>query len=232
MTFFKNLVSSDNWLDILLLVIFVIWCVIRIILAIIEFKSSHDVKTLKSNLKEICDDMSKFRLPDYQEDKNFDKSVQRQKFSKYSPEYVYNEDTEELKATGGKIDNQAIIDSYIDTCFEKVLEKFLPDLIDKAQPDSDGVYGDSTQVKQDLADFASMLDIAEDYRDKYNLSDDLNAIQVFEAVKKLSDEQTAYVKGVADKNVKKGSNIDVNALKNAFKAVMNEDKGDIDNEKA
>lgn len=232
MSFLKNLVSSDNWLDIFLLVIFVIWCVIRLILAIIEFKSSRDVKTLKSNLKEICDDMGKFRLPDYQEDIKFDKSTQRQKFSKYSPEYVYNEDTEELKATGGKIDNQAIIDSYIDTCFEKVLEKFLPDLIDKAQPDSDGVYGDSTQVKQDLADFASMLDVAEDYREKYNLSDELNAIQIFDAVKKLSDEQTAYVKGVSDKIVKKGSNIDVNALKNAFKAVLNEDKGDSDNEKA
>ena len=232
MTFLKNLVSSDNWFDIFLLVIFAIWCVVRFILAIIEFKSSHDVKTLKSNLKEICDDMGKFRLPDYQEDKKFDKSTQQQKFSKYSPEYVYNEDTEELKATGSKIDNQAIIDSYLDTCFEKVLEKFLPDLIAKAQPDSDGVYGDFTQVKQDLADFASMLDVAEDYRVKYNLSDDLNAIQVFEAVRKLSDEQTAYVKGVSDKNVKKGSNINLNALKNAFKAVLNEDKGDNENEKA
>lgn len=232
MTFFKNLVSSDNWLDILMLVIFVIWCVVRLILAIIEFKSSHDVKTLKSNLKEFCYDMGKFRLPDYQEDKHFDKSVQRQKFSKYSPEYVYNEDTEELKATGGKIDNQAIIDSYLDTCFEKVLEKFLPELIDKSNPDIDGVYGDSTQIKQDLADFASMLEVAEEYRDKYNLSPDLDAIQVFNAVQKLSDEQTAYVKGVSDKNVKKGSNIDVNTLKNAFKAVLNEDKGDNDNEKA
>jgi len=234
MTFFQNLFSSDNWLDIFLLVVFVIWCVVRIILAIVEFKSSHDVKTLNFNLKEICKDMSKFRLPDYQEDKKFDKSTQRQKFSKYSPEYVYNEDTEELKATGGKIDNQAVIESYLDTCFEKVLEKFLPELINKAQPDSDGVYGDSTQIKQDLADFASMLDVAEDYRDKYKLSDDLNAIEVFEAVKKLSDEQTAYVKGVSDKNVKKGSNVDVNALKNVFKAVLKEesDKGVIENEKA
>lgn len=232
MTFFKNLVSSDNWLDIFLLVIFVIWCVVRIILAIIEFKSSHDVKTLKSNFKEIYDDMSKFRLPDYQEDKKFDKSVHRQKFSKYSPEYVYNEDTEELKATGGKIDDQAVIDSYLDTCFEKVLEKFLPELIEKAQPDTDGVYGDSTQIKQDLADFASMLEVAEEYREKYNLSADLDAIQVFNAVQKLSDEQSAYIKGVSDKNVKKDSNIDVNTLKNAFKAVLNEDKGDKENEKA
>ena len=232
MTFFKNLVSSDNWLDIFLLVIFVIWCVVRIILAIIEFKCSHDVKTLKSNFKEIYNDMSKFRLPDYQEDKKFDKSVHRQKFSKYSPEYVYNEDTEELKATGGKIDDQAIIDSYLDTCFEKVLEKFLPELIEKAQPDTDGVYGDSTQIKQDLADFASMLEVAEEYREKYNLSADLDAIQVFNAVQKLSDEQTAYIKGVSDKNVKKGSTIDVNTLKNAFKAVLNEDKGDKENEKA
>lgn len=232
MTFFKNLVSSDNWLDIFLLVIFVIWCVVRIILAIIEFKSSHDVKTLKSNFKEIYDDMSKFRLPDYQEAKNFDKSVLRQKFSKFSPEYVFNEDTEELKATGGKIDDQAIIDSYLDTCFEKVLEKFLPELIEKAQPDSDGVYGDSTQIKQDLADFASMLEVAEEYREKYNLSADLDAIQVFNAVQKLSDEQSAYIKGFSDKNVKIGSNIDVNTLKNAFKAVLNEDKGDKENGKA
>lgn len=232
MIFFKNLVSYDNWLDIFLLVIFVIWCVVRIFLAFIEFKSSHDVKTLKSNFKEIYDIMSKFRLPDYQEDKKFDKSVHRQKFSKYSPEYVYNEDTEELKATGGKIDDQAIIDSHLDTCFEKVLEKFLPELIEKAQPDIDGVYGDSTQIKQDLADFASMLEVAEEYREKYNLSADLDAIQVFNAVQKLSDEQSAYIKGVTDNNVKKGSNIDVNALKDAFKAFLDEDKGDKVNEKA
>lgn len=223
MTFLKYLYSSDNWLDIFLLVIFVIWCVIRIILAIIEFKSSRDVKTLKNNFKEIVNDMAKFRLPDYQESKSFDKSTQKQKFTQYSPEFIYNEDTGELKATGGKIDDQAIIDSYLDTCFEKVLEKFLPDLLNTPQPVNEGVYGDATQVKQDLADFAAMLDVAEDYRDKYHLSDDLNAIQVFEAVQKLSDEHKSYVKGVTDKNINKTGNIDKETLKTAFKAKVKED---------
>lgn len=214
--FVEQLLSGD-----ILAILAIIWICLRLVLGIFEFISSKNTTSLKKTIKGVEEAMKfKYRTESYQSENDYDKSAEKQHFNQYTDEYIFNEDSEELTATGGKIDNQAIIDSYIETCFEKVLDKFLPDGFGSTvQVPTKAVYGDFSETKKDLADYASMLEVAEDYRDRYGLSDDLNALQVFEAVKAMSEKQTAYVNGKTEQKAQdlKVTQDFVEQLKKSFK---------------
>lgn len=166
-----------------------IYAIARAVLGVFEIIATKNTWQIKKNQKE--DTSVKTRLPDYQEAKGYKKP--KTVFSQYIPEYKYNEKTGELKETGGKIDVQAMIQSYVDTCLSAVLDKFLPgnDLTAVGQND---VYGEVKHTE--LNDLADMYEQAEVYREKYGLSDELSAVEVFKAVDDMSQKQNAYVKGL------------------------------------
>lgn len=128
--FFEQLNSADIGAILLL-----IWCGIRLILAVFEFVATRNTSKLKKEIAELAVDLKsvkpseekkvvtvlqvKNKLP------NDVQAVKAQKFSRYMPEYKLDEKTNELVATGGVIDIQEQVQSYVDTCLEKALDKYL-----------------------------------------------------------------------------------------------------------
>ena len=80
-------------------------------------------------------------------------------------------------------DIQAYIDSYIDCALDKILERFLP-----ITPPTDAQFIELEQMQTDLAQAGELFDLAEEYRDKFNLDDSLSVSQIFEYVQQESDK--------------------------------------------
>lgn len=106
-----------------------------------------------------------------------------QKFSETIPDYTLNTRTNELERLPVDKDIQAYIDSYIDCALDKILDRFLP-----ITPPTDAQYVELEQMQTDLAQAGELFDLAEDYREKFNLDDSLSVSQIFEYVQQESDK--------------------------------------------
>lgn len=92
-------------------------------------------------------------------------------------QYRYNAEKNILEELPTKIDIQAQIDSHIETCLEKVLERFLP------IADPTAVEVATTQKKlSKLDEMLALTEKANEYRQAFKLSDDLSIQEVFNAV--------------------------------------------------
>lgn len=164
--------------------------------AIIQFFRTGNLKKLREDLLKVVEEM-KFRLPDYQSDKKFDSKTVSQDFtgSNLKKDYVLDERSGELLEKPEKIDLQQVINSCVESSFERVLEKYLPDCV---QENTEPI--DYTNTMSDLENLSQVLDIAEEYRDKYGLSDDMSVTDIYSYISNLaSDLQKGIKKAVEPK---------------------------------
>lgn len=106
-----------------------------------------------------------------------------QEFDRYKPVYRLNKATGELEMTDERIDIQELIDSCRDICLQSCLERFMPqeDATDEIQDNYD-------EYLDDLDGFTEYLDKAEMYREKFNLSDELSAEEIFDHVSEQANK--------------------------------------------
>lgn len=113
-----------------------------------------------------------------------DTSGYSQTFSEEVPDYVLNPVTNELEESPIPKNVQKYIESYIDTALDRVIERFLPENVVEA--DGEDNVADYTQMYEDLAYAGEVFDIAEDYREKFNLPDTMSVQDIFKYVEKTS----------------------------------------------
>lgn len=144
--------------------------VLSVLNAIITFVRTG---TLKKEYKNML-----YRSPDYKKT-----DEQKQSFSNLKTEYVLNERIGELEEKTEKTDLQSLINSSIDTALDRVLQRLQPQGYDlecdlESQDDS---------MQDDLMDYAYLLDLAEDYREKFGLSLSASTADIFSRVQEESN---------------------------------------------
>lgn len=127
-----------------------------------------------------------------------DTSGYSQTFSEEVPDYVLNPVTNELEESPIPKNVQKYIESYIDTALDRVIERFLPENVVEA--DDDDNVADYTQMYEDLAYAGEVFDIAEDYREKFNLPDTMSVQEVFDYVEKMSEDLAERLKNQTNKS--------------------------------
>lgn len=129
-----------------------------------------------------------------------DTSGYSQTFSEEVSDYVLNPVTNELEESPIPKNVQKYIDSYIDTALDRVIERFLPENVVEAEGDDN--VADYTQMYEDLAYAGEVFDIAEDYRDRFNLPPTMSVQDVFNYVEKMSEEMAERLKNQTKSEVK------------------------------
>lgn len=116
---------------------------------------------------------------EYRSGNDYSAKTDGQKFSPLKKEYELNERTNELEETGEMIDVQKEINSHLETCLEKILQRILnPD------PDYKAEYGERGQLRDKLDELRDSIeasyDTAEYLRRQLNLSEDLDPTEIFD----------------------------------------------------
>ena len=114
-----------------------------------------------------------------------------QSFPDTKPSYMLNEQTGELERLPTDEDIQSKIQSYITTALSSVLDKYLPMLNPVSEEDD---IADYSSMRTDLSEIGAALDLAEDYRSRFGLPDNLTAQQIFAEVQKRADDLGAKIK--------------------------------------
>lgn len=114
-----------------------------------------------------------------------------EEFSQFVDDYIYNPVTNQLTVSPVKKDVQAYIESFADSSLDVALDKFL----NVATDDQDEV-ADVTRDMTDLAVMAEMYERAEEYREKFGLSDDMSISQIYGFVGDKSAELADYLKKI------------------------------------
>lgn len=123
----------------------------------------------------------------------------KQSFSKLVDDYIYNPDTKLLEVLPSKKDLQAYINSHLDCALERALEKFLPNVVNV----DDSVVEDYSRSKEDLAVLAQSMELAEDYRDKFGLSDNCSVADIYAKIDEYAKNLKVHLSSVRDKKLKK-----------------------------
>lgn len=132
----------------------------------------------------------------------------KQSFSKTKPEYSYDPATKEIEPTGKTIDIQSQIDSYLETRLESILEKFM-----NPQPvQTQDCVASKEEMYDDIDHLAQLLDDAEEMREKYNLSDDLSAYDIYKHIQGLAVNYADKVDKALDGFKKPKSSVSENKI--------------------
>lgn len=165
---------------------------------VFSFVRTHNLKSSISNFKEV----SELKY-DTVEKKLKNKDSYSQEFSEFVPDYILNPSTNELERLAVDKNIQKQIQSFIDVALNNALERLLPQV---PEVKSDTVNNYSEKV-QDLASFADVIDLAESYRDKYNLPDSYTISDIYSFVDKeaklLKEKISSFNKPKDDKEFKK-----------------------------
>lgn len=127
-----------------------------------------------------------------------DTSGYTQMFSEEVPDYVLNPVTNELEESPIPKNVQKYIESYIDTALDRVIERFLPENVVESEGEDN--VADYTQMYEDLAYAGEVFDIAEEYRDKFNLPDTMSVQDIFKYVEKTSEDLAERLKNQTNKS--------------------------------
>lgn len=104
-----------------------------------------------------------------------------QEFDEYADDYKYIEATGEIVKSPERVNIQEKIDSYRSTALDVLLDKYLGnDDIDAG--DTGYVDHDYGRLYNDLADLGECIEIANDYRDRYGLDDNMSVVDVYKFV--------------------------------------------------
>lgn len=147
--------------------------VVVLIFIIQLFKTGSVNKSIKS-LEEF---MKKYKTIDTRENKP-------QEFSEEITDYILNPATNELEELPVKKNVQSEIQSYLDCALERALEKYLP----KQEVKEDDLVADYTSKVDDLAAFGDVMDLAEEYREKYDLPDNYTLSDIYGFVDKQAKD--------------------------------------------
>lgn len=139
------------------------------------FRTGSVQKAIK-NLKEY-EEMIKYKVAEKPQEPKV------QEFSKTITDYILDPVTNELEVSPIPKDVDAEIQSFKDVSLESALEKFLPDDVKTSDQ-----IADYANMSADLSVLADAIDLAEDYREQYNLSDDMTTEQIFKFVQQQSDD--------------------------------------------
>lgn len=112
-----------------------------------------------------------------------DREKFQQTFTPYRDDYLLNKVTNELEKKPIPVNVQEYIDSHIESALERALERFMPQNVEE----SDDV-ADYTERIEDLSSMAEAMDLAEDYRDRYNLPDDMSVKDIYAFVAQSAKE--------------------------------------------
>lgn len=155
------------------LVISVLTIVIAIVGAIITFVRTGSVKKSIKNFEEVFN--MKYKTSESKRDKY------SQSFTPYVDDYMYNPVTGDIEKLPTQKNVDDYIQSHIETCLERALEKFLP-----KQVQEDDSVADYTQSVEDLATMGDAIELAEYYRDLMGLPDNYSIGQIYGEVDKRS----------------------------------------------
>lgn len=126
-----------------------------------------------------------------------------QEFDEYVDDYKYVEATGEIVKSPERVNFQEKIDSYRSTALDVLLDKYLGnDDIDAG--DSGYVDHDYGRLYNDLADLAECIEIANDYRDRYGLDDNMSVVDVYNFVQGKLDTLNKEISVKQSGNVVKG----------------------------
>lgn len=105
-----------------------------------------------------------------------------QKFSNLKPVYRLNKATNELELTDEVIDIQELVNSCKEVALNAILDRFLPQIAT-----SDEIVT-VNRMQDDLDTMCEAINLAESYRQKYNLSDKLTYTEIFDTIYNKSVE--------------------------------------------
>lgn len=121
------------------------------------------------------------------------RKIVQQEFSEEVPDYVLSARTNELQVSSISKNIQDYINSHIDTALERALQRFtVPNVIDE------DVVEDYTKKTDDLSSMAEAMEIAEYYRDAFNLPVTASISDIYAAVDKKASELKLKIKEVDD----------------------------------
>lgn len=106
-----------------------------------------------------------------------------QEFSETVDDYILNSQSNQLEKLPVPKNIQAEIQSYIDCALERALERFLPKVV--SEDDAVQDYSDCVDI---LASLGEAMELAEEYREKFNLSPSASLSEIYSRVDKEAQE--------------------------------------------
>lgn len=155
---------------------FIVTTTLSIIAFIVVLIRTGSAKTAAKSAKELMENMAKYRASDY-------KDESAQTFTNERVEYTLNKHTNELEEKPIKTDLAELIQSSVETAFERVLQRLIPDTDEV--PDT--IESDYDQSIDDLNDLAVAIDVAEEYREKLGLPLEMSVSEIFGKVNEYSE---------------------------------------------
>lgn len=158
----------NNWEQILL-------GLIAIVVGVCTFVRTGSASRASKEAKEIL--LMKYKTSESNSSKG-------QTFSEERDDYVLNPETNELELLETKVNIQALIQSYAEQAFDKVLERFLPGVVDETESPIDNYEN----AVRDLSVLGEAMETAEFYRDEFGLPDNYSMAQIYAEVDKKAQE--------------------------------------------
>lgn len=122
--------------------------------------------------------------------------VHSQTFTEERDDYVLNTVTNMLEKSPVPVNVQKKIQSYVGTCLENVLNALLhpEDFADGDNVTLQDSVATRNDMLEDLSYVGEMFDIAEEYRERFNLSPDMSVQDIFKYVQTQADEMGERLK--------------------------------------
>lgn len=173
--------------------------IIMLLMSVLFFIQSVKEHGLRKTLEDF---ILKYRSENYRiEELERGESSSAQSISSIVPEYEFSEKENTVVKVGEK-DMQEYIQSFEDCALDRVLDKFLSGQI----PLPSHLTATSTDVVADydissdyILEYGKLIDEANNLREKYKLSDDLDVKSVFEEVEKICLENQKSISDFKDK---------------------------------
>ena len=179
--------NAENVVSLLLLII-------AFIVSIVNFFRTGRLNTsAKEFIKETIQEMPR----------DLKRPVHSQSFTEERDDYVLNTVTNMLEKSPVPVNVQKKIQSYIGTCLENVMNALLhPEEFE----DGDNVtlqdsVASRNDMLEDLSYAGEMFDIAEEYRERFNLSPDMSVQDIFKFVQTQADEMGERLKNQGQQEV-------------------------------
>lgn len=115
-----------------------------------------------------------------------------QTFNEEVKDYILNPATNQLEELPIPKNVQDYIQSFVDCALERFKDKFLPSVTEERDD-----IADYTQSVSDLSSLAEAMEVAEDYRDRFNLPDDYSMADIYGFVDKHSKELSEKLKNLS-----------------------------------
>ncbi len=168
--------------------------IIAFIVSIVNFFRTGRLNTsAKEFIKETIQEMPR----------DLKRPVHSQSFTEERDDYVLNTVTNMLEKSPVPVNVQKKIQSYIGTCLENVMNALLhPEEFE----DGDNVtlqdsVASRNDMLEDLSYAGEMFDIAEEYRERFNLSPDMSVQDIFKYVQTQADEMGERLKNQGQQEV-------------------------------